>query len=81
MELYFRFQEKSTLHNNFIRKRGVDVFSRVGLFSGDYGITKHPPIYAAVRAVMLSKMHRRSSTVQGEGLTKLMKKAPFAVIA
>ena len=27
-----------------------------------------PPIYAAVHAVMLSKKHRRSSTVQEEGL-------------
>ena len=27
-----------------------------------------PPIYAAVHAVMLSKKHRRSRTVQGEGL-------------
>ena len=28
-----------------------------------------PPIYAAVRAVVLSKKHQRSHTVQGEGLT------------
>ena len=37
------FREKSTLCNNFIQKKGgggggVGVFSRVGLFSGDYGI-------------------------------------------
>ena len=31
-------REKSTLCNNFIQKRGVGIFSRVGLFSGDYGI-------------------------------------------
>ena len=30
------FREKSTLCNNFIQKKGVGVFSRVGLFSGDY---------------------------------------------
>ena len=29
----------------------------------------HPPIYAAVHAVMLSKKHQRSSTVGEEGLT------------
>ena len=27
-----------TLYNNFWLKRGVGLFSRVGLFSGDYGI-------------------------------------------
>ena len=26
-----------TLYNNFLLKRGVGLFSRVGLFSGDYG--------------------------------------------
>ena len=26
-----------TLYNNFWLKRGVGLFSRVGLFSGDYG--------------------------------------------
>ena len=31
------FRDKSTLCNNFIQKRGVGVFLRVGLFSGDYG--------------------------------------------
>ena len=29
----------------------------------------HPPTHAAVHAVMLSKKHHRSSTVQGEGLS------------
>ena len=29
----------------------------------------HPPIYAIVHAVMLSKKHQRSCTVQEEGLT------------
>ena len=28
-----------TLYNNFWLKRGVGLFSRVGLFSGDYGIS------------------------------------------
>ena len=28
-----------TLYNNFWLKRGVGLFSRVGLFSGDYGTT------------------------------------------
>ena len=32
------FREKNTLCNNFIQKRGVGVLSRVGLFSGDYGM-------------------------------------------
>ena len=27
-----------TLYNNFLLKRGVGLFSRVGLISGDYGI-------------------------------------------
>ena len=33
-----------TLYNNFLLKRGVGLFSRVGLISGDYGTilrTKH----------------------------------------
>ena len=30
-------REKSTLCNNFIQKRGVGIFLRVGLFLGDYG--------------------------------------------
>ena len=29
-------REKSTLCNNFIQKRGVSLFSKLGLFSGDY---------------------------------------------
>ena len=28
-----------TLYNNFLLKRGVGLFSRVGLISGDYGTT------------------------------------------
>ena len=32
------FPEKSTLCNNFVQKGEVGLFSRVGLFSGDYGI-------------------------------------------
>ena len=29
-----------TLYNNFLLKRGVGLFSRVGLISGDYGSAK-----------------------------------------
>ena len=38
-----------TLYNNFLLKRGVGLFSRVGLFSGDYGIFHDPYIYINVR--------------------------------
>ena len=36
MDGWAYFREKSTLYNNFILKRGVGIFSRVGLFLGDY---------------------------------------------
>ena len=35
---------------------------------GAFLLKVHPPIYAAVHAVMLSKNHCRSSTLQKEGL-------------
>ena len=35
------FREKSTLCNNFIKKIRVSLFSRVGLFSRDYGSNMH----------------------------------------
>ena len=44
------FREKSTLCNNFIQKRGVGVFSRVGLFSGDYGNMSQIPSFVPLVA-------------------------------
>ena len=37
--------------------------------TGAFLLKVRPPIHAAVHAIMLSKKHQRSSTVQEEGLT------------
>ena len=39
-----------TLYNNFLLKRGVGLFSRVGLISGDYGIYSQLPCNTHVDA-------------------------------
>ena len=37
---WVHFREKSTLATTSLKERGVGIFSRVGLFSGDYGTSK-----------------------------------------
>ena len=50
-----------TLYNNFLLKRGVGLFSRVGLISGDYGNC----VYIII-CVIAVHVHHGSSGARGK---------------